>query len=417
MEGIRFILSGVRLYVPGFPRESKGEMLYLLLKQALALLAGSILFTFIHHGIRLAVLRRGGRARPFLVWVLTPAVMLLLSPPILLLARTVARKILIRNQFFFLVSGILFWGFYAAFNAYTCWLVGREVSRGRSGDPRRLSLPQIILMLCVSFGFLMAGTYSLFIEPFRLEVVHKAIPLVQFPRGDAPLRVVVIADLQTAFFGPVERKVPKLVEDLRPDLILLAGDYATMGLDCSEQIESARYVFSRIRAPGGIFAVSSDSESLEVRKRILAGLPITYLENEHRKLRVGGREIYIVGLLNERPRPDEAFREIPEDSFRILLLHNPDRIQLIGKHRVDLAVAGHTHGGQIKLPLLGPLITFCSLDREYVSGLSEYKGTPLYVSRGIGMEGGFAPRVRFLCRPELTLLELSEESREISAGR
>ncbi|HTE06996.1 MAG TPA: metallophosphoesterase, partial [Planctomycetota bacterium] len=75
--------------------------------------------------------------------------------------------------------------------------------------------------------------------------------------------------------------------------------------------------------------------------------------------------------------------------------------------RVDLVVAGHTHGGQVRLPWIGPLITLTAVPRAVAGGgLHELNGTPLYVSRGVGHEQGDAPRVRFLCPPEISLLTL-----------
>jgi len=82
----------------------------------------------------------------------------------------------------------------------------------------------------------------------------------------------------------------------------------------------------------------------------------------------------------------------------------------LGGGGADLLIAGHTHGGQIRLPLLGPIIVNCQVPRRWACGLSELPGgAKLLVSRGIGMERGFAPRLRFLCHPELVVIDLVEE--------
>jgi predicted MPP superfamily phosphohydrolase len=75
----------------------------------------------------------------------------------------------------------------------------------------------------------------------------------------------------------------------------------------------------------------------------------------------------------------------------------------------DLYCAGHTHGGQIALPFYGALITFSQFDKRFEAGLYDYKGMALYVNRGIGMEGGMAPRVRFGSRPEITVIDVTAE--------
>jgi uncharacterized protein len=73
---------------------------------------------------------------------------------------------------------------------------------------------------------------------------------------------------------------------------------------------------------------------------------------------------------------------------------------------IDLVLAGHTHGGQVVLPLLGPPHTAIRLPRRYAGGLNDYGGIALHVSRGIGMERGFAPPVRFLCPPEVCVVDV-----------
>ncbi len=95
--------------------------------------------------------------------------------------------------------------------------------------------------------------------------------------------------------------------------------------------------------------------------------------------------------------------------IRILLTHAPDAALLLPRDsRVDLVVAGHTHGGQIQLPLVGPLVTFSRVPRDVAGGgLHVLDGTQVYVSRGVGCERGQAPQIRFLCPPEVSLLTLA----------
>ena len=79
----------------------------------------------------------------------------------------------------------------------------------------------------------------------------------------------------------------------------------------------------------------------------------------------------------------------------------------LGEIQADLLIAGHTHGGQVRLPLLGPVMTLSAVPRAWASGVTEIKpGKTLIVSRGVGMERHNAPRLRFLCRPEIVIVEL-----------
>jgi predicted MPP superfamily phosphohydrolase len=105
-------------------------------------------------------------------------------------------------------------------------------------------------------------------------------------------------------------------------------------------------------------------------------------------------------------RLDAAMERVPPDAFTLLLYHSPDLIHEAAARRVDLYLGGHTHGGQLRLPLLGPIVTGSKYGRRYAAGLFEADGTRMYISQGIGFEGGGMPRARFLCRPEIVSIEL-----------
>ena len=97
---------------------------------------------------------------------------------------------------------------------------------------------------------------------------------------------------------------------------------------------------------------------------------------------------------------------MPSDAVHIFAHHYPDEIYEAAKHGVDLYLAGHTHGGQVALPLYGALVTLSRYGKRFEAGLYHVGETALYVSRGIGMEGGTAPRVRFWARPEIAVIDL-----------
>jgi len=90
-----------------------------------------------------------------------------------------------------------------------------------------------------------------------------------------------------------------------------------------------------------------------------------------------------------------------------LLYHSPDLIREAAEHQIDLYLGGHTHGGQLRLPFYGAIITNSIYGRRYAAGLFEESGTTMYISRGLGFGSGGMPRARFLCRPEIVSLELS----------
>jgi len=96
------------------------------------------------------------------------------------------------------------------------------------------------------------------------------------------------------------------------------------------------------------------------------------------------------------------------DRFHVVLGHSPNFA--LGRIEADLLVAGHTHGGQVRVPLVGPLVTLSKVPRRWAAGLTDLPGGGrLLVSRGVGMEGGSAPRLRLFCRPELVVIDLAPE--------
>lgn len=266
-------------------------------------------------------------------------------------------------------------------------------------------------------GLLLApvGAYASFVEPQRLVLERAEVPLAPARAGEATIRVAVLADIQFDRLGEHERDAVAMVLEQRPDIILLPGDYIQgTAEERARELPKLRRLFARLRAPGGVFAVQGDQETMPQAREIFAGSGIRLLENELARTRVGDRRVTIAGL-SVRERSPEARAALAElearegnGDVRLALVHHPDAVlQLAPDSRVDLLVAGHTHGGQLQLPLIGPLSTASALPREVgAGGLHALDGRRLYVSRGVGVERGQAPKLRFGAPPEISLLEI-----------
>jgi hypothetical protein len=258
------------------------------------------------------------------------------------------------------------------------------------------------------------GAYGSLIEPERLVVERADVEVPPARAGEGGIRIGVLADLQTDDVGPHENDAVARLMALRPDLILIPGDLFDGTLAEREREREAMVrLLSRLKAPHGTFAVVGDVDPPDLNETLLRPAGIRLLRNEVARVRVADRRLSIVGVTKENPSGAAAAaaleRESGDRDIRLLLGHRPDAVLRLARNtRIDLTVAGHTHGGQVQVPFFGPPITFSDLPRDVAAGgLHEVgEGRRLYISRGVGMERGQAPPVRIGAAPEVTLIEL-----------
>ncbi len=269
--------------------------------------------------------------------------------------------------------------------------------------------------------------YGFWIEPHRIRVTRQTLQTGKWPEktGAPPLRILHVGDLHVERITARERQLVDLAQSLRPDLILFSGDFLNLSnIDDPVTWEQTRQIFSELKAPLGVFAVTGSPpvDPPEVIGRILDGLPVRWLRNEQVTLEYDGRPIDLVGVTcTHKPFVDgasleRALQRKPEN-FAILLYHTPDLAPRAAKAGVDLQLSGHTHGGQVRLPFFGALYTSSLYGKRFEMGRYQVNDMALYVTRGIGMEGKGAPRVRFLCPPEVVLWEIGGRGTTKDEGR
>ncbi|MFN0243323.1 MAG: metallophosphoesterase [Planctomycetota bacterium] len=272
---------------------------------------------------------------------------------------------------------------------------------------------RIVAVLCVLLAPL--GIYVTFVEPFALTNESATVEIAKERAGPAPLRVAVLADIQARTVTDHEREAVRRALAFEPHLILIPGDLLQAWPDEFERaIPEFRELLKPLAAPMGVFFVIGNCDAREPVLRALEGTQVQFLddrdvvlEHEGWRLRLGGADIRIAR--RETREFVRAFDTRPDErEVRVLTAHLPDVVYLLtDPSRVDLVVAGHTHGGQVQLPFYGPPITLSSVPRDVAAGgLHSIGGRRIYVSRGVGCERGFAPRMRFLCPPEVSLLTL-----------
>ncbi|MCE1254058.1 MAG: metallophosphoesterase [Anaerolineae bacterium] len=288
--------------------------------------------------------------------------------------------------------------------------------------------PSVVLMvLRLIFTFLPAplmliaqfiGTglviYGFWVEPHRIHVTRQVLKPLNFKPVSRPLRLLHLGDLHIERITRREELLNQLIKQLAPDLILFSGDF--LNLSYREEptaMQAARKIVSEWQAPLGVYVVTGSPavDYPEIVTDILAGLSVHWLKDENVKLDYEGNQIGIVGITcTHRPHQDAPTLKkllVPQSNLQILLYHTPDLAPQASEMPVDLQLSGHTHGGQVRLPLIGALFTGSLYNKRFEAGRYLMNQMVLYISRGIGLEGAAAPRVRFLCPPEIILWEIS----------
>lgn len=256
-------------------------------------------------------------------------------------------------------------------------------------------------------------------EPASLRTTRYDLAVNQWPAACDDLRLAVLADLHVGSpHNDLERlrQVVRATNTAKPQLILLAGDYVIQGVIGGEFVapEAAASVLAQLRAPLGVYAVLGNHDWwLDARRvaRALGGNGIRMLEDANVRLRSGECGFALVGISDFWEGPHDlqkAFTGIVPGTPTIAFTHNPDVFPEF-PHPVSLGIAGHTHGGQVALPLLGRPIVPSRYGERFAAGLIVESGQTYFVSTGIGTS--ILP-VRFGVPPEVSIVRLRSSTGE-----
>ncbi|MBI5243590.1 MAG: metallophosphoesterase [Elusimicrobia bacterium] len=284
------------------------------------------------------------------------------------------------------------------------YLEARQLVQGWRGArplPRPLSLllhaAAALAAACVLYGSLW--------EPSWIEVRTVRIASPRVAAGSGTIRIVHISDLHSEARAGNEPRAAALINGLQPDLVMVTGDY----LNTQAGLPTARRLLQDLRSRYGVFCVTGNYDLLVPAPGLFSGLAAEHLDRRAAVLDVRGTKVRVIGLdLRSAPHFKRLMAALgPSGGYDVLLHHTSDLAYEAADSGIDLYLSGHTHGGQVRLPFYGALVTLATFGKRFESGLYRVGSTILYVNRGLGTEGGTAPRVRFLCRPEITVFELS----------
>ena len=257
------------------------------------------------------------------------------------------------------------------------------------------------------------GVWGTHIEPnwLAVDVVAVSASVQQ------PIRIGVLSDLQTPNVGKHEWNAVNALIEAQPDLVLVPGDFF-QGDPVEIEAEFPAFVellSALVDAVGVVAVVSGDSDRPAELIRMVEAAGALYVDNQVADLAIKGQQIRLAGVtvLAVTSRLDTlAELSRPSDALTILLSHRPDVVfELPLGSDVNLIVSGHTHGGQLSLPFIGPPVAFSDIPRDLAAGgIGLVENYPIYVSAGVGLERSEAPQVRFGVRPSIGIIDVVPES-------
>ena len=249
-------------------------------------------------------------------------------------------------------------------------------------------------------------------DVYDLEITSHDVVISDLPESFVGYRIAFMTDTHVTGFMRRDfyRRCVDEIREREVDLVLLGGDFVTWQKDIELMAE---VLLDGLTAKDGVWAVLGNHDYWADADSVVAAMTargVRFLVNRSTRLRRGHDVIDLVGideLYRGTPDLEATFRSVPGNRPCIGVSHHPDITGLIEDQRIDLLVAGHTHGGQIRLPFLGAIVVPSKHEALYASGFHRDQNVLLYVSRGLGA----VPPIRILCPPELALFRLVRERR------
>jgi uncharacterized protein len=284
----------------------------------------------------------------------------------------------------------------------------------------------MIWLWMLFIGFIGVLLWAFFVEPNWHRLRRVSLPNQK--KLNKPITILHLSDIHFVKSIGFKHYFFQKLSMLNPDLIVVTGDV----IDTNGGIETAKKYLSGLRARFGTYLVLGNHDyydyhakdnlryyfgggrkapnhnDLERFIKAMEDIGIRVLVNDSLKIDVHGTPVLIAGTddpVTQRVDFEKTLHDLSPKTFNLLLMHQLDGVLMLSHKGVDLVLSGHTHGGQIRLPFLGPIYCDTRLPRKYVNGLNDYKGMNVFVSHGMG-QGRFL-RPRLFCRPEAAWFEIT----------
>ncbi len=277
------------------------------------------------------------------------------------------------------------------------------------------------------FALLMLHYYASHIEPYQLKVRTVTYATDKISQ---PLNVLHISDIQSAAVSDYEASVFEKIKQLNPDLILHTGDLLQPRPPATwdSEIPKISALFEQLSPPLGMYTIEGNTDDFLPHDLHNGIGPMKILYATEAIIPYYGTNIRIFGLhlrQSRHKRFDSSATRAWLDTCQaneltILLGHMPTFILHVSDMPIDLCLAGHTHGGQIRIPGIGPLSVLCEFPRQWGRGYRKVGQTTINVSAGVGSEHARGiPPIRLFCPPEMTMIKIVPSLKTIPspAGR
>lgn len=273
--------------------------------------------------------------------------------------------------------------------------------------------------LFFEFVGLLLVIYGFVFEPSVINVsriVHNSHKIGQSTK----IKFIQLGDIHLEKPGIREAKLIEIIKKINPHFILYTGDFLNLSnIENPVSINQINDLFNKLNQISPVYYVTG-SPAVDIPDtidKISKSITSIHVKDKIEEIPFENAKVNIIGLdCSHNPNRDHQILwnfSIKSETFNILLYHSPDLIyELKENSNIDLMLSGHTHGGQVRLPFFGAFFSGSLYGRKLQSGLYKLHQTYLYISRGIGLEGLGAPRVRFLCKPEIVSWVIQNNSEE-----
>jgi uncharacterized protein len=253
------------------------------------------------------------------------------------------------------------------------------------------------------------GAYGFLYGRHELQVTHTTIGVTGLPPALAGLRIGLLTDIHRSLWvshEDVTGAVAALMNE-RPDLIILGGDYITLG--DRHYVQPSAEALTGLSAPHGVFGILGNHDDDHDMPAALAKIGVEMLKDSRTRLTIRAETIDLAGIRFWTRRQGDIANVVRDGApMTILLAHDPRRLTEAAALNVPLVLSGHTHGGQVVLPVVGAV---AAQKFPVVYGIARRERTTIFVSRGLGTV--YVP-VRFNCPPEVAILTLAGQELTVS---